>query len=185
MAHAMEEVVFARDARVILIPDGYEVPVESGARGWITQVLGGNYTVQLDSGRLVRVSAVDADAIGREAAARPSDGPFDPDAVVTPEQIWEQLAQCYDPEIPLNIVELGLVYECELLKLDDGGHRVNLQITLTAPGCGMGQVLTDDVEARVRGIPGVRDVHIELVFDPPWSPDRMSEAGRLELGMFY
>lgn len=184
MAHPMEEVTFARDVRVILIPDGYEIPVEGGARGWITQVLGGHYTVQLDTGRLVRVSAVDADAIGKKAAAREA-SEDDLEAEVSEEQVWDQLRECYDPEIPLNIVELGLVYTCELLPLEEGGYRVNVEMTLTAPGCGMGQVLADDVEYRVRSIPGVREAHIELVFDPPWSPDRMSEAGRLELGMFF
>ena len=181
----MEEISFQHDVRVILIPDWYEIPVESGARGWITQVLGGNYTVQLDTGRLVRVAAADAEAIGKEAIRPPDPSEVDPDAVVSPDQIWEALGKCYDPEIPLNIVELGLVYECELLVLDGGGYRVNVQMTLTAPGCGMGQVLADDVEYRVRAIPGVKDARIELGFDPPWTPDRMSEAGRLELGMFF
>ena len=181
----MEEVAFSRDVRVILIPDGYEIPVEEGARGWITQVLGGHYTVQLDTGRLVRVSSADADAIGREAIKAPSAEDVDPDAEVTDEQVWDQLRQCFDPEIPLNIVELGLIYDIEILQLDEGGHRVNVEMTLTAPGCGMGQVLADDVEFRLRSLPGVRDANIELVFDPPWSPDRMTEAGRLELGMFF
>ena len=181
----MEEVEFSRDVRVILIPDGYEIPVEQGARGWITQVLGGHYTVQLDTGRLVRVSASEADAIGKEAVKPLSADEVDPDAEVSESQVWDSLRECYDPEIPLNIVELGLIYTCEVLHLDEGGYRVNVEMTLTAPGCGMGQVLADDVEYRLRALPGVREAHIELVFDPPWSPDRMSEAGRLELGMFF
>lgn len=185
MAHMMEEVTFARDVAVILIPDGYEVPVHAGQRGWITQVLGGNFTVQLDTGRLVRVAAQDADAIGREVEAQLSPEDVDPNAEVSEEQVWDQLRECYDPEIPLNIVELGLVYEVSIRKLEEGGHAVDVQMTLTAPGCGMGQVLADDVAFRVRSIPGVRDANVELVFDPPWSPDMMSEAGRLELGMFW
>jgi probable FeS assembly SUF system protein SufT len=185
MAHPMEEVWFSRDVRVVMIPDGYEIPVEEGSRGWITQVLGGNYTVQLDSGRLVRVSAVDADAIGKEALAVASPEEVDLDAEVTDELVWDQLRQCYDPEIPLNIVELGLIYGFELSAHEEGGYRVDIELTLTAPGCGMGQVLADDVEYRVRTIPGVREARIELVFDPPWSPEKMSEAGRLELGMFF
>jgi probable FeS assembly SUF system protein SufT len=180
----MEEIEFTVDCRVILIPDGYEIPVESGARGWITQVLGGNYTVQLDTGRLVRVSASQADAIGKEAVKQGSADDVDTSAIVSEEQVWDQLRECYDPEIPLNIVELGLVYTCEVLKLDPG-YRVNVEMTLTAPGCGMGQVLADDVSWRVRAIPGVVDTNVELVFDPPWTPERMSEAGRLELGMFF
>lgn len=181
----MEEINFSRDTRVILIPDGYEIPVETGQRGWITQVLGGNYTVQLDTGRLVRVSAVDGDAIGKEAVAVPDPAEVDLDAEVHLEQVWDQLRECYDPEIPQNIVELGLVYDAELVRLDDGGYRVNVDMTLTAPGCGMGQVLADDVAWRVKTIPGVLEANVELVFDPPWSPDRMTEAARLELGMFF
>lgn len=185
MGHPMEEVHFARDTRVILIPDGYEMPVEAGQRGWITQVLGGNYTVQLDTGRLVRVSAVDGDSIGKESVEMPDPAEVDLSAEVHLEQVWDQLRECYDPEIPQNIVELGLVYDAELVRLDDGGYCVNVDMTLTAPGCGMGQVLADDVAWRVKTIPGVLEANVELVFDPPWSPDRMTEAARLELGMFF
>ena len=185
MAHTMEEVFFDRDVRVVLIPDGYEIPVEEGQRGWITQVLGGNYTVQLDTGRLVRVNAVDADAIGREALVLPDAGQVDVEATVEEAQVWDQLRECYDPEIPLNIVELGLIYGVKVNVMDEGGYRVDVEMTLTAPGCGMGQVLADDVDFRIRALPGVREANVELVFDPPWSPDRMSEAGRLELGMFF
>lgn len=179
----MEEVEFSRDVRAIMIPDGYEVPVEAGTGGWITQVLGGNYTVQIETGRLIRVSARDADAIGKEAI-RPAQVEDNPDADVDLEQLWERLKDCYDPEIPLNIVEIGLVYDVRLSKLDVG-HRVDIDLTLTAPGCGMGQVLADDVERAMLSVPGVNEATIELVFDPPWTPERMSEAGRLELGMFF
>ena len=141
--------------------------------------------MQLDTGRLVRVSAVDGDAIGKEAVAVPDPAEVDLDAEVHLEQVWDQLRECYDPEIPQNIVELGLVYDAELVRLDDGGYRVNVDMTLTAPGCGMGQVLADDVAWRVKTIPGVLEANVELVFDPPWSPDRMTEAARLELGMFF
>jgi len=183
MGRPMEEVVFSRETEVVLIPDGYRQPMPEGTRGWITQVLGGNYTVQLDTGRLVRVASTDADAIGKsdEAAAPPA---HDPDAPLDEEMVWSALRQCYDPEIPLNIVELGLIYDLDLEESEDG-HDVRIAMTLTAPGCGMGQILADDVEARVRALPGVRSVRVELTFDPPWSPERMSEEGRLELGMFY
>lgn len=178
-----EEVTFSRDCPVILIPDGDTVVLETGTRGWITQVLGGNYTVQMLTGRLVRVNAEDGDAIGKESAPR-IDPDADPDAPVHEEQVWSALKTCYDPEIPLNIVELGLVYSCLLRDLSEGGTGVDVLMTLTAPGCGMGQVLADDVKRKVIGIPGVREAQVELTFDPPWSPDRMSEAARLELGMF-
>lgn len=185
MAHMMEEVVFGRPVRVILIPDGIEMDVPEGERGWVTQILGGHFTVQLETGRLVRVADRDADAIGRERLAGAGDAEVDPEAEVREEQVWDQLRTCYDPEIPLDIVELGLVYSCRLTEHEDGGTLVEIEMTLTAPGCGMGQVLADDVAYKVRSIPGVRDVNVEIVFDPPWSPEMMSEAGRLELGMFW
>lgn len=181
-----DEVTFAREVEVVLIPDGVSQALPEGTRGWITQVLGGNCTVQLETGRLVRVSARDGDAIGRESV--PSEA-VDPGAPLTPERVWEVLRTCYDPEIPLDIVELGLVYELALRQHpeDDGrsGTDVLVTMTLTAPGCGMGQVLADDVQSKLRELPGVADVKVDLTFDPPWSPERMSEAGRLELGMFY
>ncbi len=184
MGRPAEEVVFTREAEVILIPDGFTQLLPEGTRGWVTQVLGGNFTVQLETGRLVRVGRGDADAIGKQDEVA-ADEVFDPDAEVTEDMVWEVLRQCYDPEIPINIVELGLIYE---LVLDDhagGGTLVKIAMTLTAPGCGMGQVLADDVEMRVRSLPGVAHVQVELTFDPPWTPERMSEEGRLELGMFY
>jgi probable FeS assembly SUF system protein SufT len=182
--HQSEEVTFLREARVVLIPDGVPQVLPEGTRGWITQVLGGNYTVQLETGRLVRVGSDDADAIGREG---PSAASADADGPVTPEKVWEVLRTCYDPEIPLNIVELGLIYELMIKEHAGEGDGVDVEITmtLTAPGCGMGQILADDVQSKVRALSGVADVKVELTFDPPWSPDRMSEEGRLELGMFY
>lgn len=185
MARTMEEVTFQRDCPVILIPDGVEVPVHADQRGWVTQVLGGNFTVQLEDGRLVRVAARDADAIGREAEEAGSPVEVDLEAQVSEDDVWAQLRTCYDPEIPLDIVELGLVYRCTVQPHEEGGHLVDIEMTLTAPGCGMGQVLADDVTWKVQSIPGVRQARVELVFDPPWSPDMMSEAGRLELGMFW
>lgn len=184
MGRPIEEVVFGREVDVILIPDGFVQALPEGTRGWVTQVLGGNYTVQLETGRLVRVGRADADAIGKEAEVAALNT-FDPDAEVTEEDVWGELRQCYDPEIPINIVELGLIYGLELTEREEGGTAVRIEMTLTAPGCGMGQVLADDVEMRVRSLPAVADVTVELTFDPPWTQDRMSEEGRLELGLFY
>jgi len=182
MAHRMEEVTFARDADVVLIPDGYNQLLPEGTRGWVTQVLGGNFTVQLETGRLVRLAAADADAIGKESEIE--EVSFDPDAPVDDDQVWSMLRTCYDPEIPLDIVELGLVYGLEIEPSDEGTD-VAITMTLTAPGCGMGQVLADDVQSKVESLPGVRAARVELTFEPPWSPERMSEEGRLELGMFW
>ena len=181
MASRYEEITFQRETQVIQIPDGLPHTIAEGTLGWITQVLGGNFTVQLTSGRLVRVAAAEAEAIGQRVAeivevARTSTGELAPEAV------WTVLRSCYDPEIPMDIVELGLVYGLEMHKVDDG-VRVAIQLTLTAPGCGMGQVLKDDVEAKVKELPSVVEVEVEIVFEPPWSPDLMSEAARLELGM--
>ena len=184
MGRPMEEVVFGRETEVVLIPDGFTQLLPEGTRGWITQVLGGNYTVQLETGRLVRVGSSDADAIGKQDEVSAA-AAIDPDAPLNEEAVWDALRTCYDPEIPLNIVELGLIYGLELEDRDDGGTDVAITMPLTAPGCGMGQVLADDVEMKVRALPRVGDVRVELTFDPPWSPDRMSEEGRLELGMFY
>ncbi len=182
MAHRMEEVTLARDAEVVLIPDGYNQLLPEGTRGWVTQVLGGNFTVQLETGRLVRLAAADADAIGKEREVE--EVSFDPDAPVDDDQVWSMLRTCYDPEIPLDIVELGLVYGLQI-EPSDGGTDVAITMTLTAPGCGMGQVLADDVQSKVESLPGVRAARVELTFEPPWSPERMSEEGRLELGMFW
>lgn len=184
MIRDQERVSFHRDCQGIVIPDGIDITVPEGATGLLIQKLGAHYTIRLDVGYLVRVADVDADAIGMEAEGTAERPPVDPDAVVTLEQVWDELRTCYDPEIPVNIVELGLIYRCELERLPGEGTRVHIDMTLTAPGCGMGQILTDDVDAKVRRLPGVADVRVDLVFDPPWSPEHMSEAARLELGFF-
>ncbi len=179
-----EETSFTRDCDVVVIPDGYETTIPEGAIGFITQVLGGNFTVQMTNGYLVRVAGKDAEAIGQELEA-PPEATVDEDGnlVVDSETIWTRLRSCYDPEIPVNIVDLGLVYECEVDEHDGGTYTVKVRMTLTAPGCGMGQVLVDDVEYAVKNIPGVEDTDVELVFDPAWNPDMMTEAARLELGL--
>ena len=182
MSNRYEEITFLREMQVILIPDGIPHTIAEGTLGWITQVLGGNFTVQLTSGRLVRVPAADAQAIG-QTLAPPVEIPKTPEGDLAPEAVWGVLRSCYDPEIPMDIVELGLVYGLEMRKIDAGIH-IAIQLTLTAPGCGMGQVLKDDVESKVKELPGGAGVEVELVFEPPWSPELMSEAARLELGMF-
>ena len=178
-----EEVTFAREVQGIVVPDGTETVIPEGMGGYITQYLGGNYTVMMGTGYLVRIAGKDADALGREPEA-PLVAKTDTlgNVVVDEDAIWDRLKTVYDPEIPVNIVELGLVYDMTLEPRSEGGFAVAVQMTLTAPGCGMGQVLRDDVEQRVQDVPGVEETDIELVFDPPWGPERMSEAARLELG---
>jgi len=149
----------------------------------ITQELGGSYTVLTDYG-LLRIEGKDADALGRESAAKAvatAEIPTDAKAVAT--QVWDQMKTCYDPEIPVNIVELGLVYENKVEPLPEGGFKVDVKFTLTAPGCGMGPILQSEVRSKVLEIPGVKSANIEVVFEPQWTQAMMSDAARLQLGM--
>ena len=171
----------SRDIEATRIPSGEIVTLKSGTAVIITQALGGSFTIAVpDEGSLFRVHAADADSLGQTVTARepvPADGTF------TEEKVWEQLRNCYDPEIPVNIVDLGLIYHLAIADASDGTKNIEVQMTLTAPGCGMGPALAADAEQRLLGIPGVRDVKVMLVWDPPWSPDRISQAGREKLGM--
>ena len=177
-----EPVTFERECSAIHVPDGYTMLVAEGTSGIIMQVLGGHYTIRLATGYLVRVNRPDADAIGKVSEELPTLSLGDSETL-TEEMVWEQLKTCFDPEIPMNIVELGLVYSCSIKPADDGGDvKVFVEMTLTAPGCGMGQILVDDVESAVSGLPTVKEAEVDLVFDPPWEPSRMSEVARLELG---
>ena len=175
-------VKFERDAEVALIPEGQMVELPAGTTGYLTQSLGGSFTVYVD-GRLFRLAGDDADAIGREPPPKPevSENATDKDIE---DVVWRQLKTCYDPEIPINIVDLGLIYDCEIYRNPKGGREIEVRMTLTAPGCGMGDFLVDDVQSRLKIIPTVERVDVELTFDPPWNQEMMSEAARLETGMF-
>ena len=179
-----EEVTINRDVEVVEIPAGITTAIPAGTPAVITQSLGDTYTVTTDHGYMVRIAGKDADAMGLErsagpaAAAAPPQGPEDLEQMV-----WDQLRTCYDPEIPVNIVDLGLVYQCTVAPLEAGGHRAEVKLTLTAPGCGMGGVLAADAQGKIEGLPGIREAVVEVVFEPPWNPGMMSEAARLELGM--
>lgn len=177
---ANEAVTLTRDVEAIIVPAGVEVKLREGQQGFITQALGGSFTVYVD-GNLFRIAGKDADALGKEPAQAPVLPPDASDDDVR-DLAWKQMKTCYDPEIPVNIVDLGLIYTCEI---DSGpeGRIVSVQMTLTAPGCGMGDVLVQDVEDKVGIIPTVSRVNVELVFDPPWNPSMMSEAARLQTGM--
>lgn len=173
---------FERDCAVILVPDGAAVELPAGTSGYITQSLGGSFTVYVD-GRLFRLAGEDADAIGKEPPPRPQLAENASDKDVE-ELVWSQLRTIFDPEIPINVVDLGLIYECNLIHLEGDSRQVDIAMTLTAPGCGMGEILVADVRDRVKMIPTVEQVNVALVFDPPWSQAMMSEAARLETGMF-
>ena len=177
-----EPVVLFRDVRAVVVPAGNEVTLKTGQAGYITQALGGSFTLYVD-GNLFRIAGEDADAIGKEVVKAPELPPNATDEDVL-KAVWNQLRTCYDPEIPINIVDLGLVYGCEVKQNDDATRTSEVKMTLTAPGCGMGEILVDDARDKIERIPTVRDARVELVFDPPWNQSMMSEAARLQTGMF-
>lgn len=176
-----EPVRFERDCAVVLVPQGDNVTLPAGSVGYITQALGGSYTVFVE-GNLFRIAGVDADAIGKEPAQPLALPPGADDAAVE-QLVWKQLRTCFDPEIPINVVDLGLVYDARVVPQADGRRLVEIRMTLTAPGCGMGEILVDDVRSKLELIPTVVEADVELVFDPPWNRNMMSEAARLETGM--
>ena len=170
-------ILLARDCPATRIPSGEPAILAAGARVEITQSLGDHFTVATEQG-LFRIAGKDADALGKQASAPAAagEGPFEED------RVWEQLRTVFDPEIPVNLVDLGLIYACRALPLPQGGHRVEIEMSMTAPGCGMGDVLKEDVRRKVQALPGVREVKVEVVWEPPWDPGRMSDAAKLQLG---
>jgi probable FeS assembly SUF system protein SufT len=182
-----EPVLLKRGCDATQIPSGFQIRLDPGSYVIPQQVLDGNVTVMTERGGLARIAAADADALGAEyvelaakasaARAERSEGPFEE------EKVWEELRTVFDPEIPANIVDLGLIYQVASEPVE-GGVKVNIAMTLTAPGCGVGPVLVEDVRAKLARLPGVTEVDVQLVFDPPWEPSRMTEAARLMLGFF-
>jgi len=181
-SHTSQPCTFERDCDVVMIPSGDRVTMPAGTVGYITQALGGSFTVFVD-GNLFRVAGIDADAIGKEPVLPPSlpEGATEDDIE---NLLWEQMKTVYDPEIPVNIVDLGLIYRCDMKKDDAGQRVVDVAMTLTAPGCGMGDILVDDVRSKLELVPTIDQVSVELTFDPPWNHNMMSEVARLETGMF-
>jgi probable FeS assembly SUF system protein SufT len=179
---AQEYAIVSREVRAVEIPQGTPTVLAAGTHVRIAQALGGSYTVVTDQGQLVRIEARDADAIGKQPVDAWVSGETAEGSIE--DQVWTQLKTCFDPEIPVNIVDLGLVYNCEVTPLPEGGSRVDIKMTLTAPGCGMGPVLASDVKSKVESIPGVERAEIEVVWDPQWNPNMMTEAARLQLGFF-
>jgi len=171
----------SRDIEVAAIPYGDKLTLTAGTTVYLTQALGGSFTVMTDQGYMVRIEGKDGDAIGEEPTKPLTEADLAGRSV---EQLaWEQLKTCFDPEIPVNIVDLGLVYKCEAAPLPQGGEKVTVQFTLTAPGCGMGDYLKQDVEQKILGLPGVKEADVQVVLDPPWSQTMMSDAARLQLGL--
>jgi probable FeS assembly SUF system protein SufT len=180
-SHENEPIVVQREVKAVAIPAGVEVNLRLGSVGYITQALGGSFTVYID-GNLFRIAGQDADAIGKTAATPPEVPPGASEDDIK-NIVWRQLKTCYDPEIPVNIVDLGLVYECDVSKNEDATRTVDIKMTLTAPGCGMGEVLVQDVRDKVQIVPTVARANVELVFDPPWNQTMMSDEARLQTGM--
>ncbi len=177
-----DPITLSRDVEAAIIPVGSKVTLQKGEQAYITQSLGGSYTVVVN-GNMFRIEGKDADALGFAPAAKPAGAGAPVSQEQLEKEVWEQLRSCYDPEIPVNIVDLGLIYDCHLTPLEDGSHRVEVKMTLTAPGCGMGPMLAQDVQNRLLGLEGVDDVAVELVWDPPWNQAMMTEAAKLQLGL--
>lgn len=176
-----ESVELIRDCAAVAIPAGYPATLSKGTTGVVTQALGGSYTLMTPSG-LFRIDGRDGDAIGREVKIPPAESAA-PTGEFNEDLIWDRMKSCFDPEIPVNIVDLGLVYSVKVEPGKDGGRKVGIKMTLTAPGCGMGEIIRQDVVNRVASVPGVEEVNVELVFDPPWNQGMMTEAARLQLGL--
>ena len=178
---ATEPITLSRACEVIQIPSGIRATLPAGAVVRVMQSLGSGYTVATDRGYMYRVDAKDMDALGLAHAAT-TQAPAVQEGNFSEQMVWDQLKTVYDPEIPVNIVDLGLVYSCVIAPLEEGGNRVHIKMSMTAPGCGMGNVLKADVERKLSRLPSIREVHVEVVFDPPWHPGLMSDAAKLQLG---
>jgi probable FeS assembly SUF system protein SufT len=176
-----EPVTLKRDVDATAVPVGITERLPEGSLVYITQAMGGSFTVYFE-GNLYRIAGRDADALGKEPVTPPQ---LEPGATDEDFEglVWDQLRTVYDPEIPINIVELGLIYECRIEKREGGERAIDIKMTVTAPGCGMGEILVDDVRERLKILPTVGEVNVELVFDPPWNQSMMSEAARLEAGL--
>jgi probable FeS assembly SUF system protein SufT len=179
---AMEQVELTRSCEAIAIPAGHPMTLEAGTLAFLTQSLGGSFTLQVpEYGGLFRIAGKDADAIGKEpppAKVEPNvtDGDLE-------QQVWNVLKTCYDPEIPVNIVDLGLVYDMRIEPQPDAGNKIEVRMTLTAPGCGMGTSIAADARTRLLDLPGVTDADVQVVWDPPWNPQMISPEGKERLGM--
>ena len=180
-----EPVTLSRDVDAAVIPVGTKVTLQKGEQAYITQSLGGSYTV-IVNGNMFRIEGANADALGLEKAEAPA--PKQTGAAATPEQldkqVWDAMKTCYDPEIPVNIVDLGLIYDCKLSPIGEGSNKADIKMTLTAPGCGMGPTLAQDVQNKLLSIEGIDEAEVELVWEPQWNQGMMSEAARLQLGLY-
>ncbi len=181
MTEENTEILLSRDTEVIQIPSGDKVTLPKDSRVFITQSLGGSYTIAF-SGGLARVTAQNIDALGLEVTEAPAAAAGTEATQADEKAVWDKLRTCYDPEIPVNIVDLGLVYDCTLSDTAEGS-KVDVKMTLTAPGCGMGPTITAEARDKILALPGVADADVELVWDPAWNQDMISEVGKMQLGL--
>ena len=181
MNSTYQPIRLSRPVEVTEIPSGIRGQIPEGTVAKVMQSLGNAYTIMTEYGYMYRIDAKDADALGiehkQEQSAAAASGKF------SEELAWEEMKTVYDPEIPVNIVDLGLVYECKVSEAAPEGKKLDIKMTMTAPGCGMGNILKADVENRLSKLPEVKEVNVEVVFDPPWTPQKMTEAARLQLGL--
>jgi probable FeS assembly SUF system protein SufT len=177
-----EPVRLVRDCAAVAVPQGVPVTLPRGTVGSLSQALGGSFTVYVQ-GKMFRIDGRDADALGKEPLQAPelSEGASEADVE---RLVWEQMRACFDPEIPVNIVDLGLIYDCRIETRPDGQRAVFVTMTLTEPGCGMGDVMACDVKSRVELVPTVAEAYVSVVFEPRWTPDRMSEVAKLTTGVY-
>jgi probable FeS assembly SUF system protein SufT len=187
MSDQNEWVELSRDCEAVMVPAGHTVLLPQGTKAVVTQSLGGSYTLHVpEYGGLLRISNRDADALGFTAAPE-TEKPADTGEPLPTEQleplVWEQLRTCYDPEIPVNIVDLGLVYDMQIQPREDGKSRVDVKMTLTAQGCGMGASIAADAKYKILALPSVDEAEVEIVWSPVWNPNMISPEGRAKLGM--
>lgn len=177
-------ITLSRDCAAIMVPSGEQILLSAGSTVWLTQALGGSYTVMTDRGYPVRIDGRDGNALGLTPLEDTNllETTVEPSTSIQ-EQVWNQLRSCFDPEIPVNIVDLGLIYDCQVSELSSGGHRAVVRFTLTAQGCGMGQFLKEDIKRRLLALPGMNEADVELVWDPPWNQSRISEHAKHQLGI--
>ena len=182
MSTNQEEIELTRDVTATLIPHGEEFNLSQGEKVTVTHRLGGNFTVMTLQG-MYRIAAKDADALGETATDTQPKAQASNQEPASVEQIKENLKSVFDPEIPVNVVDLGLIYRIEIENIKEKGRVAFVDLTLTAPGCGMGPVIAEDVKGKVLELPGVDDAEVEIVWDPPWTQDLISEEGKMELGL--
>lgn len=173
-----EQIEVLRDVDATQIPSGIPYRLVAGTKARLMQALGGSYTVMTDMGYMVRVDAKDADALGLTPSSAATDAPQE----FSEKLVWDKLRTVYDPEIPVNVVDLGLIYDCHIAPIAEG-NKIDIKMTMTAPGCGMADVLKSDIQRKISDLPTVKELNVEVVFEPPWNPTKMSEAARLQLGL--